>query len=82
MSDIEFSKDDKEHITRLLRTYCEDELDMELGNFDAQFLFEFITKNIGPYFYNRGLLDARAVFEKRIEQVMDSIYEIEKPLPS
>lgn len=82
MSTIEFTREEKDDLVRRLRTYFEDELDRELGNFEAQFLLDFLTETLGPYFYNRGLLDARAVFEKRVEGVMEAIYEIEKPLPS
>lgn len=81
MSDIEFSKEEKEDILRRLREYFDDELDRELGGFEAQFLLDFLIQTLGPYFYNRGLLDARAVFERRLESVMEAIYEIEKPLP-
>jgi uncharacterized protein (DUF2164 family) len=78
MSEIEFSKDEKQQLTGKLRDYFESELGHELGQFDAEFLLDFLAKELGPYFYNRGLYDAQAIMQSRIDAVMESIYEIEK----
>ena len=79
MSDIEFSKEEKSQLVEKIRQYFEAELNQELGQFDAEFLLDFLCKELGPYFYNRGLYDAQAVMQSRIDAVMESIYEIEKP---
>ncbi len=79
MSEIEFSNEEKDILARKLQQYCGAELDQELGRFDAQFLLEFIGKEIGPSFYNRGLYDARAISRKRMESITEAIYDIEKP---
>ncbi|WP_306416214.1 DUF2164 domain-containing protein [Thalassotalea mangrovi] len=50
----------------------------DLGQFDAEFLLDFFSKEIGAYYYNRGLHDARAIFEERIQTIDDDIYAIEK----
>lgn len=79
MSDIKFSKDEKTALTNRLKLYFREELDQELGQFDAEFLLDFITEELGTYFYNQGLLDAQAVLEKRMETISEAIAEIEKP---
>ena len=79
MAVIDFSKEEKEILVRKLRRYTEDELDCELSTFEVGFLLDFITDEIGPYFYNQGLYDARAVVASQLERVDDAIYEIEKP---
>ena len=61
-----------------LQHYFESELAQELEQFDAEFLLDFFSKEMGAYFYNQGLYDARAVFESRIESIDDEIYAIEK----
>lgn len=60
--------------------YFDEELDQKLGQFDAEFLLDFFTRSIGPYYYNRGIFDAQAVLENRIENVVEAIYELEKPV--
>ena len=80
MSGIEFSRDEKEAISGTLRAYLREELDAELGQFDAEFLFDFITTKLGPYYYNKGLNDALAAFETRMEDLKELVYELEQPL--
>ena len=79
MTKIEFSAEETAIITEKIQHYFRDELDQELGQFGSEFLLEFFTKEIGPYFYNRGLYDARAVLMGKMDDIADAIYEIEKP---
>lgn len=79
MSKIEFSKEEKSLIVQKVKKYFDDELEQEIGQFDAEFLLDFFSKEVGPYFYNRGLYDAQAILSQRIESVAESIYELEKP---
>ena len=79
MADIEFTRDEKAAIVRKIRLYFDQELDQEIGQFDAEFLLDFFAEEVGAYFYNRGLYDARAVVEQQVEAIGDSLYEIEKP---
>lgn len=79
MSKIEFSKAEKDIITRKIQVYFNAELDQDLGQFDAEFLLDFFATEIGSYFYNRGLHDAQAVLESKLADITDALYEIEKP---
>lgn len=78
MSDIKFTKEEKELITRKIQLYFREELNSDIGQFDAQFLLDFFAEEMGVYFYNRGLYDAQAILEKRIENITEAIYELEK----
>jgi uncharacterized protein (DUF2164 family) len=79
MAKIEFSKPEKELITRKVQMYFREELDQELGQFDAEFLLDFFAEEIGAYFYNRGVRDAQMVIEAKVADINDALYEIEKP---
>mgnify|MGYP001823498707 CR=1 FL=1 len=78
MSEIRFSPEERESICRKIQLYFQEELDQEIGQFDAGFLLDFFAEEIGPSFYNRGLYDAQAILESRMEQVAEAIYELEK----
>lgn len=78
MSKIEFSLEQREAMVEKLQSYFDHELEQELEQFDAEFLLDFFAKNIGAHFYNRGLHDARAIFESRVESIDDEIFAIEK----
>ncbi len=62
-----------------IRQYFEEQLDSEIGQFDAEFLLDFFAEKIGVYFYNQGLRDAQVVLKDRLESIVDAIYDIEKP---
>jgi uncharacterized protein (DUF2164 family) len=76
---IAFSREEKAQIVDRIKGYFERELDMEIGGFDAEFLLDFFSEKIGPYYYNRGLQDAKAVIEEKLENITDALYEIEQP---
>lgn len=78
MSKIEFSNEQRHNMVQKLQAYFDQELEQELEQFDAEFLLDFFSKEIGAHFYNRGLHDARAIFESRIESIDDEIYAHEK----
>lgn len=79
MSAITFSKEEKEIIVHKIKRYFSDELDQDLGQFDAEFLLDFFASEMGSYFYNRGLSDARAILESKLEHIDEALYEIEMP---
>jgi uncharacterized protein (DUF2164 family) len=79
MAEIEFSKDEKALITRKIQMYFTEELKQEIGRFDAEFLLDFFAVEVGAYFYNRGLYDAQAILSKRVDDLTDAIFELEKP---
>ena len=78
MSEIKFSKEEVEIIAKKIQLYFSEELNNEIGQFDAQFFLDFISEEIGPYFYNRGLYDAQSILENRMEIISEAIYDIEK----
>jgi len=79
MSEITFSKEEKEILVRKLKAYFETELYQEVGQFECQFLLDFISEEIGAFYYNKGLSDAQAIVLGKIEDITDAFYEIEKP---
>ncbi|EEX94030.1 hypothetical protein VIOR3934_08526 [Vibrio orientalis CIP 102891 = ATCC 33934] len=79
MSKIEFTSQQKQAMSRELQRYLEDELDVEIGQFDADFLLDFITNKFGPAFYNQGLSDAETIMQRKIVDIADELYEIEQP---
>ncbi|HCS28099.1 DUF2164 domain-containing protein [Litorivivens sp.] len=80
MSTIEFSDEQKAGMVSQLQRYFDDELSMELGQFDAEFLLDFFASNIGGHFYNRGLFDAQVVMDRKMDDIKAAIDEIEMPV--
>jgi len=79
MSEIKFSKEEKDRIVHQVKKYFNDELDQDIGGFDAEFLIDFFAGEIGAYFYNRGLNDAQTLFTEKMEELSYLVEELEKP---
>ena len=78
MKPIKFSREETEDITAKLRAYFRDELEIELAGLPAEMLLDFLSREIGPLFYNRGLYDARAVVTAKVEDITEAIYGLER----
>lgn len=79
MMEIKFTEDEKAAIVRRIQLYFAEELRQELGRFDAEFLLDFFSGEIGAYFYNRGLYDAQAILSGKLDDLSESIYLLERP---
>jgi len=79
MSEVKFSKEEKELIVNKVKIYFNNELDQEIGGFEAEFLIDFFADKIGSYFYNRGLNDAQILFTEKTEEIGYLIQELERP---
>ncbi|MDG1732770.1 MAG: DUF2164 domain-containing protein [Thalassotalea sp.] len=79
MSVIKFTRNQQEAIVAKLQRYFINELDQDIGQFDAEFLIDFFAKEMGSAFYNKGLLDAQAIVNEKVLTISDAIYEIEQP---
>ncbi|ASP48394.1 DUF2164 domain-containing protein [Cognaticolwellia beringensis] len=80
MSPIKFTNTEKSLLIDKLQSYFIKELDQELGQFDADFLLDFFTEELGAVYYNRGLYDAQALMAEKIELISEQIVELELPV--
>lgn len=79
MKDIKLSQDQTDRMVSKIKRYFSDELDQDIGSFEAEFLIEFFVKEIGPHFYNQALADANRVFVEKVEDASYLVQELEKP---
>jgi len=78
MKPIQFSREETTAITGKLRDYFRDELEVDLAALPAEMLLDFLGREIGPFFYNRGLYDAQAVVVKKAEDISEAIAGLER----
>ena len=78
MPKIELPKETQDALARALSKHLKDELDLEVTGFDAQFLLDFIIETMGPHVYNQGLADAQALLSKKLDELGESIWSLEK----
>ncbi|EHR6924643.1 DUF2164 domain-containing protein [Vibrio parahaemolyticus] len=75
---IKLERAQKETLASAIQDYMQDELSIEIGLFDSEFLIDFITDKLGAVYYNKGVEDAKAVIERRMLEMSDELYEIEQ----
>ena len=80
MTAIKFNKDEKAALVQKLKLYFSEELDQQIGQFDAEFLIDFIGEEMGAYFYNKGVQDAQQALSRKIDEISDALYDLEKPV--
>ena len=78
MADIELDSSVKVDVVAKIQKYFQDELHQELGSFEAEFVLDFFSKEVGVYYYNQGLADALKSFELKMEDVSDAVYQLEQ----
>ncbi|ELA8124177.1 DUF2164 domain-containing protein [Vibrio parahaemolyticus] len=75
---IKLERAQKETLASAIQDYMQDELSIEIGQFDSEFLIDLITDKLGAVYYNKGVEDAKAVIERRMLEMSDELYEIEQ----
>lgn len=81
MKPIAFSPEERAAATARLRAYFRDELDQDLAQLPAEMLLDFIGREIGGAFYNRGVYDAQALVRARADDVVEALYGLERQAP-
>jgi uncharacterized protein (DUF2164 family) len=62
-------KEHKKIAAQRIRNYIDEILETETGNLRAEMLVDFITENIGFYYYNQAVADAMKAMEEKIEDL-------------
>ena len=76
---ISWSEEQKAHIVQKIKRYFVQELDEEIGQFDAEFLLEFFGNEIGAYYYNQGLQDAGKLIAQQADVIQEALFTMEEP---
>ncbi|GAA6145221.1 DUF2164 domain-containing protein [Thalassolituus maritimus] len=80
MDKMEFTSEERARMVQKVQMYFREELDEELGSFQAEFLIDFFAEEMGGFFYNRGLYDAETLMTEKLADVSDALLMLEKPV--
>ena len=80
MTEPTFTPDQRAGLVNRVKAYFEQELEQDIGGFDAEFLIDFLAREIGPYYYNQGLADAHGLLSEKLDELGYQIQELEKPV--
>ncbi|WP_299816920.1 DUF2164 domain-containing protein [uncultured Roseibium sp.] len=80
MTELKLEKDARARLASQIQRFLDEELDVEIGNMDADRLIDFLSTSLGARFYNLGLNDAQALFARKADDINDEIYALEQPV--
>jgi len=69
MIKIEISKEEKKKAIKDIREYFLKERNEEIGDLAAEIIFAFITEKIGPYFYNKAIIDVQKYMNEKVDDL-------------
>ncbi|MBD9372885.1 DUF2164 domain-containing protein [Rhizobium sp. ARZ01] len=78
MKKLELPKQEKADIVRAIQVYFTEELEQDIGTLPAELLLDFLSGQIGPHHYNRGLRDAHTALLGKMEELADALYRLEE----
>lgn len=80
MSEIILPAAERIRVTNALREYLREHFELDPGQFDTEFLLDFIAREFGAVYYNQGLRDAQAHLGRRLDDILVTIDELEQPV--
>lgn len=63
---IELTAEQAQRVRGSIKRFCEEHLDLEVGDLKAQLFLDFCLREIGPTIYNAAIADAQRYFEGRV----------------
>lgn len=67
---FKLSAEQKTEIGAALKKYCSEELEVEIGDLQADLFTSFLNEQIGKYYYNRGVTDTIAELKNKTEDLV------------
>jgi uncharacterized protein (DUF2164 family) len=78
VAEPQLSDERKADVARALSSFFNDEFDEDLSDFRALEVVDFLLGQIGPSQYNQAIIDARAYFLEKVEDLDSVLYVPEK----
>lgn len=72
------TKEEKNQMMMAIQRYFAEEREEEIGELAAINILEFITKNLGSYYYNQGVRDSRSIAVQRSQLLEEDLFALEK----
>jgi uncharacterized protein (DUF2164 family) len=67
---IMIDKDKRKHMIKTIQNYFDNERQETLGDLAASLILDFIIEELGPEFYNQGVLDSYKYMNDRTEDLL------------
>ncbi|MFD2639537.1 DUF2164 domain-containing protein [Piscibacillus salipiscarius] len=72
--------ENKRRMIEQIQTYFYEERGDEIGEIAAESFLEFMTEELGPHFYNKGIEDAKNLVEQKVMNIDEDLLALERPI--
>ncbi len=80
MQEIKIVKTEKDEIIGRMKTFYYEMSGDEIGDLAAEHWFEFMKKEVGPFFYNKGIEDSKQMLMEKMLHLEEDLYALKRPL--
>lgn len=70
----------KMQIINMVQQYFHEERDEEISDLAAEFLMDFMIKQIGPLIYNQAIEDAQSILSQKMVSLEEDVYALKMPI--
>lgn len=77
---LKMPREEKMQVISLVQQYFRDERDEEIGDLAAEFLMDFMTKQISPFIYNQAINDVQSILGQKIALLEEDVYALKMPI--
>ncbi|MGM0845320.1 MAG: DUF2164 domain-containing protein [Bacillota bacterium] len=80
MLPIKMPKEEREEIISKIQTFHYEQHGEEVGTLGAENLLEFFMRELGPYVYNKGIMDSKDVLMDKMLMLEEDLYALKRPI--
>ena len=66
---LELKKEVRQDLVKEIKGFIQENLDVELSDFRAAFLLDFLLATVGPAVYNQAIQDAQQFMGEKVEEL-------------
>ncbi|MBP1993029.1 DUF2164 domain-containing protein [Paenibacillus eucommiae] len=77
---IKIPKEDKENLVKRLQNYFYEERSEEIGDLAAEFLLDFMIKEMGPVIYNQAIDDSVKLVGQKMIAMEEDLQSIKQTM--
>ena len=78
MIKLKLPQEQKKQIIKSVQEYFHEERSEEIGELSAEFLLDFMVKEIGPAIYNQAISDAIKLVGEKMSYLEDDLHALEQ----
>ncbi|MGP4062715.1 DUF2164 domain-containing protein [Halobacillus sp. H74] len=72
-------KEEREYVKERIKEHFELDRGEEIGDLAAEQMVQVIAEEMGPFFYNKGIEDARQMVEQKVINIDEDLRSLERP---